>query len=1004
MAQISKKMKNKRAQLLDVKKIDAEKSRQREIEEINVVGYQCKLFRDDERALAIDRGEHLIPWMGDSSLQIDRYDGRAHLHSLSEYQSVGWVSSRQNISAEEERIEAVCDEERYMALHKDMMEEEQRQEEEVKRLNIAIASSDSSYMYNEVAFSYGAGNDEYDPMKPTEDESEQFAKTPPRCESPELEEPFIAPEELNIPVGVQMPGTRKTHKFMEKTAMFIVGQGLQMEIILKTKQANNPQFAFLQFDHYLNPYYKHLLKCIKSGKYKPLPEEEENHKNKGGKNRVRRNSNDEDDDEDDDDDDDDNDNSGYLHPSLLSKPRPTPMQTGTTTIHTSLPPVSSYPPMDFSKPPPIMGYHDPNFLGPSADRSGMAPSGYYDPNMYSMFPPPPPPPPTDGSGIALSLPTVPPPPYAGMDPQYVMSSINPNHHAPLSRDTSTLPHQDSPSVPPMSSNMAGSSPSTDSSESEVHQVIPPPPDIQPVIDKLAKYVAKNGNDFEASVRSKTDPRFDFLLPWHKYNAYYMQKKKMYVKEMGGIMEEGDDNPKKVSVSFSIKSKGPKEERPLERKSALPIESSDSENEDERPQPKPLPQGFMDSDIIPPAFRRPIREELERHRNIPREDEIRSGDREGQRSWGDYPGQPRFNPAFRDGPHGEGNNPPYEGYYHEGYREPPPYREPGCAEYQEHPGTSAELGLSRLRTGFDRGRMTEEEWEIKQVKMRLEDRLAHAAREKMAFASKDRIQQMERRKKAAVFLSMIKDRPQAGAAAEIDIIDTDVNDIPTESNSPPPEKQQRIHSNERKRHKKHKHKHSSRHSPSPERKHKRPPRSYQGGNRVSKETEPKQRSRSISPGGKSRPVTPPRSYQTGHNRSQKQRRRSKSRSTSPIRPLRTSGSSPRRSSSLGATGTHVPSKSRSQSPENNNKEEIAATSIMPPLQEDHSPPPPPIAIHTENLIKETSDSNSPTELLKEPTEENGSSVSAPKEAGQKDDFRAKIRAMLAATRQMDFEPS
>ena len=59
-----------------------------------------------------------------------RYDGRAHLHSLSEYQSVGWVSSRQNISAEEERIEAVCDEERYMALHKDMMEEEQRQGKE----------------------------------------------------------------------------------------------------------------------------------------------------------------------------------------------------------------------------------------------------------------------------------------------------------------------------------------------------------------------------------------------------------------------------------------------------------------------------------------------------------------------------------------------------------------------------------------------------------------------------------------------------------------------------------------------------------------------------------------------------------------------------------------------------------------------------------------------------------------------------------------------------------
>ena len=61
-------------------------------------------------------------------------------------------------------------------------------------------------------------------------------------------------------------------------------------------------------------------------------------------------------------------------------------------------------------------------------------------------------------------------------------------------------------------------------------------------------------------------------------------------------------------------------------------------------------------------------------------------------------------------------------------------------------------------------------------MRLEDRLAQAAREKMAFASKDRIQQMERRKKAAVFLSMIKDRPQAGAAAEIDNIDAGKNSL------------------------------------------------------------------------------------------------------------------------------------------------------------------------------------------------------------------------------------
>lgn len=62
-----------------------------------------------------------------------------------------------------------------------------------------------------------------------------------------------------------------------KTALFISQHGSQLEILIKTKQANNPQFAFLSIDEPLHQYYKHVLDAIKSGKYNPekQPEKEE---------------------------------------------------------------------------------------------------------------------------------------------------------------------------------------------------------------------------------------------------------------------------------------------------------------------------------------------------------------------------------------------------------------------------------------------------------------------------------------------------------------------------------------------------------------------------------------------------------------------------------------------------------------------------------------------------------------------------------------------------------
>ena len=51
-----------------------------------------------------------------------RYDGRGHLYDLHLYDAANVAAGDKQLSEEDQRIEALCDEERYLELHTDMAE------------------------------------------------------------------------------------------------------------------------------------------------------------------------------------------------------------------------------------------------------------------------------------------------------------------------------------------------------------------------------------------------------------------------------------------------------------------------------------------------------------------------------------------------------------------------------------------------------------------------------------------------------------------------------------------------------------------------------------------------------------------------------------------------------------------------------------------------------------------------------------------------------------------
>ncbi|CAG2059523.1 unnamed protein product [Timema podura] len=525
--------------------------------ELLVFGYSCKLFRDDEKALFIDQGKHLIPWMGNNALKIDRYDGRGALFDLHMFEAQSDSSSWLALSDSERHIEQLCDEERYRALSHNEEEEALYQEEELKRLHKALGKNS----YGQVAFSYDEPPESQEEKK--DDDSVDS--------SDELDEPFTAPPELDIPINMAVPETVKLNAIIEKTALFICQQGPQMEILLKMKQDKNPQFKFLSFDSTLHPYYRHLLMAMKTGRYKPQNQDKKNESV------------------------DSETEDHYLHPSLAAN-------------HSRVESAPSIPSINY-KPSADCAYSmlvnniknkQAAFIS-KLETDSLSPDISLDSQIY------------DATENVIE----------GGPVLYHTSSTLANLDGhPLSTDNITAPHNDDnkghtasgTESPSFSRNMFDFKELGFNQQEDKPQITIPPSDLQLIIDKMASYVSKNGRDFETIVKSKGDSRFLFLEPNNPHHSYYQMKVAEY-KELDepenvdkDKISDNDSQDKDVNgespnmrvkvptktsskisnnvrqkplpVCFSIKK--PKEELiPVDKRIALTLEeSTDDENEED----------------------------------------------------------------------------------------------------------------------------------------------------------------------------------------------------------------------------------------------------------------------------------------------------------------------------------------------------------------------------------------------------------------------------------------
>lgn len=282
-----------------------------------------------------------------------------------------------------------------------------------------------------------------------------------------------------------------------------------MEILIKAKQSNNPQFEFLNLNSRLNPFYKHTLQSMQNDVYPfgvPAPPDGSKNLDNGGEDTSSQSE---------------ASMSAYFRSSIAYSPLQIPAikyKPSADCAYTQLiSKIKGLPLPDdsdngLSSPGPFSQAADHE---PSAYRSSHANEDRNSgqPLMPALI---------DQEKVANKLKTI---TKDGVEvkslstglllAQYYNSDSETDHEEHEAEDKKSKSTG-------QSGEKAAVSPTQPLDDMELDFPCPPE-DLRNIIDKTAAYVLKNGKEFEEILRSKNDQRFTFLHYTDQYNSYYVYK-------------------------------------------------------------------------------------------------------------------------------------------------------------------------------------------------------------------------------------------------------------------------------------------------------------------------------------------------------------------------------------------------------------------------------------------------------------------------------------------------